>query len=321
MYWGDLHGHAGWSDGVGTPEAYYRYARDAAALDFVALTEHDAIGPFRTDEARWERLGEIADDFHEPGRFVTFFGYEYTNWATGHLTVLSPSRELPLLSAADPRFDRVEELWAGLAERGDLPVLTVPHHSGGSTLPTNWDHFDPRFVRTVEIFSVHGSSECFRCAGRVQRPKRGSFVLDALGRGYRLAFLGSGDTHSGHPGRNPRLRPNRTGLAGVWADALTRDALWEAIASGQTFATTGSRTVPELSRDGAQLHLRVRAADEVAKLELVKNGRVAHRSKPQAASVEERWHDPQPPASGDYYYLRMTESDGHMAWTSPIYVP
>src|SRR5690606_27015830 len=41
LLWGDLHGHTNWSDGTGLPEDYFRYARDVAALDVVALTDHD----------------------------------------------------------------------------------------------------------------------------------------------------------------------------------------------------------------------------------------------------------------------------------------
>mgnify|MGYP001555172251 CR=1 FL=1 len=33
VFWGDLHGHSGLSDGTGTPADYLAYARDAAALD------------------------------------------------------------------------------------------------------------------------------------------------------------------------------------------------------------------------------------------------------------------------------------------------
>ncbi|MFQ6091283.1 MAG: choice-of-anchor X domain-containing protein, partial [bacterium] len=36
-FWGDLHGHTGFSDGIGTPEEYYLYARDVSDLDFVAI--------------------------------------------------------------------------------------------------------------------------------------------------------------------------------------------------------------------------------------------------------------------------------------------
>ena len=47
ILWGDLHGHSNFSDGTGLPEDYYRYARDVAALDVAALTDHDHWGiPF-----------------------------------------------------------------------------------------------------------------------------------------------------------------------------------------------------------------------------------------------------------------------------------
>ena len=47
LLFGDLHGHSNLSDGTGTPEDYFRYARDVAALDVAALTDHDHWGiPF-----------------------------------------------------------------------------------------------------------------------------------------------------------------------------------------------------------------------------------------------------------------------------------
>ncbi len=118
----------------------------------------------------------------------------------------------------------------------------------------------------------------------------------------------------------PEVRPYRTGLTGVWARALTREAIWEAIESGQSFATTGARTMPRLERESDRFTFEVRAADQLAKLEIVKNGRVAHRRALSAAEVRDSWRDPVAPASGDFYYLRVTEADGHMAWTSPIHL-
>jgi len=326
LYWGDLHGHSAWSDGTGQPQAYYRYARDAAALDFVALTDHDAIGPRRLDSESWEQLRQVADEFHDPGRFVTLYGYEYTHWRSGHLTILSPRRELPLLSAADPETREMDELLRRLATLS-VPVLAVPHHPGGSTMPFDWDRFDSRSMSLVEIFSVHGSSECFECPLRVQRPRRGSFVRDALLRGYRLAFIGSGDTHNGHPGRRTRREPKRTGLVGLWAEQLTRDGIWEALMAGRTFATTGSRTEVRLEREGSGFRAEVRAASQVALAEIVKGDAVVFRLEDFAArgaseaSLQFDWTDGETPEAGDFYYLRVTETDGHMAWTSPVYVP
>ena len=44
LVWADLHGHSNLSDGTGTPDDYYRYARDVAGLDVAALTDHDHWG-------------------------------------------------------------------------------------------------------------------------------------------------------------------------------------------------------------------------------------------------------------------------------------
>ena len=84
-------------------------ARDVAALDVASLTDHDHWG-FRfldQEPELWEHIGRITDDFHEPGRFVTLLGYEWTSWIHGHRHVLSfeerPS--LPLLSSLDERYE------------------------------------------------------------------------------------------------------------------------------------------------------------------------------------------------------------------------
>ena len=41
IYWGDTHGHSGYSEGIGTVDYFMRFARDDARLDFVTHSEHD----------------------------------------------------------------------------------------------------------------------------------------------------------------------------------------------------------------------------------------------------------------------------------------
>ncbi|MGH9337934.1 MAG: DUF3604 domain-containing protein, partial [Vicinamibacteria bacterium] len=90
ILWGDLHGHSQLSDGTGTPEDFFLYARDVAALDVVALTDHDHWGMVFLDAnpGLWKTIEETARRFDEPGRFVALLGYEWTSWIHGHRHVL-----------------------------------------------------------------------------------------------------------------------------------------------------------------------------------------------------------------------------------------
>ena len=90
IVWGDLHGHSQLSDGTGTPDDYFWYARDVAALDIISLTDHDHWGMRFLDQSpdSWEAILDAARRFHEAGRFVTLPGYEWTNWLHGHRHVL-----------------------------------------------------------------------------------------------------------------------------------------------------------------------------------------------------------------------------------------
>src|SRR5438477_9757310 len=43
VFFGNLHSHTSFSDGVGTPAQAYKHARDVAKIDFLAITEHNHL--------------------------------------------------------------------------------------------------------------------------------------------------------------------------------------------------------------------------------------------------------------------------------------
>ncbi len=218
VLWGDLHGHSNFSDGTGTPEDYYLYARDVAGLDVAALTDHDHWGIQALDShpELWDEIQRQTKRFHEPGRFVTLLGFEWTSWIQGHRHVLRFDDQGKVLSSLDPAYESPLQLWAALAGQ---PALTFAHHSAGGPVPTNWlIPPDPVLEPITEIVSVHGSSEAADSPQPIYDAVPGNFVRDgALGRGYRFGFIGSGDSHDGHPGLaqltspdggNPLRRPH-----------------------------------------------------------------------------------------------------------------
>ena len=331
LLWGDLHGHSNLSDGTGTPEDYYAFARAVAALDVAALTDHDAHGLWALDERPelWDRIRAAARRAYEPGRFVTFAGYEWTSWTFGHRHVLfGRDDDAPLFSMRAPATSTPEGLWAALAGHD---AITIPHHPAGGPVPIDWDHHDPRFEPVVEITSIHGCSEAYGVARMIYHPVRGAFVRDALARGYRLGLIGSGDTHNGHPGLGDPAAPT-SGLAGILATGTTREAVLEAIRKRHVFATSGARIPIVFSVEGALMgeeitiatgkpaayEGRVWATDRLEKVEVIRNGEVIAVAHPTATEVRITGVDPAPPPSG-YYYLRATQFDEQQAWSSPVF--
>ena len=330
ILWADLHGHSNFSDGTGTPEDFYRYARDVAALDVAALTDHDHWGfPF-LDEApeRWRHIQDTTRSFHEPSRFVTLLGYEWTSWAYGHRHVLHFEDEAVLHSFIAEETDTPQELWEAL---GDSPALTFAHHSAGEPVATDWTiPPDPDHEPVTEIASVHGSSESSDTPRPVRGGIPGNWVRDALGRGYRLGFIGSGDSHDGHPGL-VQLANGTGGIAGILSEEATREGVLEALRSRRSYATNGPRIVLIARLDGAlmgaalpaaerhQLLVRVASPGPLASIEIIADGKIS-KSVPGEGRRELTFESEFGPSSpGGSLYLRVLQEDGGAAWSSPFF--
>jgi len=331
--WGDLHGHSNVSDGTGTPEDYLAYARDVAGLDVIALTDHDHWGmlPLDASPEQWRAIREVTERFHEPGRFVTVLGYEWTNWIHGHRHVLYFGGEGQVLSAVDERYETPTQLWDAL--RG-TPTLTFAHHSAGGPIATNWDFAPPSELEPVtEVASVHGASEAEDAPRRIYSPLSGNYVRDALKRGYRLGFVGSGDSHDGHPGLAHLVNPSMGGVAALLTDDLTRAGVRTALLERRCYATNGPRIVLRAALDGQRMgsrvapragpalcYVRAIACAPIAAIELVRSGTVVETLTGEGHwDVEAAFH-PADLAAGEYLYVRVVQEDGGAAWSSPFFV-
>ena len=329
LYWGDLQGHSGISDGTGSPGEYYQYARYVSGMDVSALTDHDALGLLPLDEhpELWEKIMSTANSHYEPGKFVTFLAYEWTSWTYGHRHILFPGERAELYSFRDPRSDTPSELGELLSP---WKAIAIPHHPAGGPINVDWDHHDDRYEPLVEICSVHGNSDSPGAPMQIYRPVKGSFVTDALQRGYRLGILASGDTHDGHPGRKSAGAPSM-GIAGIWANSLSREGIWDALLARRTYGTSGERIILRFKIDGhwmgeivplsgpddIEVEIFAVGTSHVSKVEVLEREEVIKTILPTGdeALFRFEWRA-EPPA---FYRVRITQEDGGMAWSSPIW--
>ncbi len=333
LAWADLHGHSQLSDGTGTPAQYFAYARDVAALDVAALTDHDHWGMKAMDNqpAFWTEIREAVGRFDAPGRFVTLLGYEWTSWLHGHRHVLYFSDRGEIYSSLDPRYETPDALWNAL--RGQT-AMTFAHHSAGGPISTNWLYPpDPVLEPLTEIVSVHGSSEAPDSPLPIYNPVPGNYVRDALNAGYRLGFLGSGDSHDGHPGI--REAGASAGLAGIFTPKLTRESVLEALRARRVYATNGARIFLWVELDGMpmgsltdvalnaeateqRLQIEVVAPKPIVRVDLIRSG--VSMAIPVDGQTELNLDRTIPALRpGEYHYVRVvTEGEG-AAWSSPIF--
>jgi hypothetical protein len=53
---------------------------------------------------------------------------------------------------------------------------------------------------------------------------------------------------------------------------------------------------------------------------VIRNGQALYTATPDREQAEFQYRDAKPPAGEAYYYIRVIQADGNMAWSSPIWV-
>jgi hypothetical protein len=334
LLWADLQIHGNLSDGTGTPEQLYHYARDVARLDAAAVTEHDHWGylPLDQNEPAWQRVLDAASAYNQKGKLVTFPAYEWTSWTFGHQHILFANEEDAVLrSWHDPASDHPSELLTALE---GIDCVAIPHHPGGGPIPFCWKYYQPGLQPVVEIVSVHGVSERAGAAGGIRQPVPSGMAEAALDRGYRLGFIGGGDTHDGHPGLgSPGMPP--PGLAGIYAEEASRQAVLAALRARRVYATSGCRAILRF-HSGPVAMGGVIAADKLSAplsldialvgdapietLTIVKSNQDAAVIEGEGMVMTMSWTDSKLAQPGDFYYLRAMQTDRCQIWSSPIWI-
>ncbi len=334
LYFGDIHGHSRLSDGTGTPRDYYRFARDVSGLDIAALTDHVDYGLIPIKGKHWEQMKKTTNEMYVPGEFVTFVGFEWTNWTYGHRNVYYRDGDGPVFRSMDPDSDTPQELWEHIAP---YEAMTVAHHVGGGPVATDWSIPPGPKEWLVEICSIHGSSECSGCEAGIYHPRDGHSVRDALARGYKLGIMASGDTHDGHPGQRSVNAPV-TGILAVYAPELTREAVWDAFRERRVYGTSGPKIIlnfrvcdmpmgseVEWSKSKGPVSILFRAVccEKIDRIEIVRNGVplfVQRGEELGGVFAVLLVEDPEPLPGTSWYYARVVQKDGNMAWSSPIWL-
>ena len=335
VYWADLHGHTGLTDGTGTTEDYFSYARDVAGLDIAAVTDHDHWGLDFLDEnpGLWSASVAAARAATEPGKFLALPGYEWTSWIWGHRHVVFFGTSTPLLSSLDPAFDTPLELWTGLQGQS---ALSIPHHPAGGPIALDWRHVGHAQVEpVVEIVSAHGASDAASTQAPIYSAVPSAYVQDHVRGDRLLGFIGGGDSHDGHPGMAHRM-PHYPcgGLAAVLAEELSAPSVLAALRERRVYATNGPRILLRVALGSSRMGQVARLAEcsgpdnlfiqvfgtaPIRSIEVMRGNKRSEVEHSGAGSLTVQ-ATLEGLAVGECVWVRVLQEDGGAAWSSPIVV-
>jgi len=348
VFFGDIHVHTNYSacgrPNNGTIEENVAAAKQRG-LDFIAITDHCEHMDLPTWRRYFDEIASAAAKYD----IVIIPATEWTSRDHGHRNLYFLQPHPPYVDYFRHETNHPAKLGA-FFRKHHLDAFAVPHHFPYVAQPGNIGSIAPDVEPVMEIYSHWGSSEHY--GARLQDLRRvmpGSTVADALARGLKLGFVGGGDVHNDLPGDG--------GLTAAIADDLTVEGIFRAIRSRRCYATSGRRIVLDFQINGFgggsvltvnpysidRLYPLALSASAVCpgpadRMELVANGAVIavtdHRrgaddneialnltiEKQAAPGGEINAHNQQLVNHSRVYYVRLVQSDGATAWSSPIWI-
>lgn len=332
LLFGDIHGQSGISDGMGFIDQYYRRSRDKANLQFSCLTDHDCY-PDWISQSEWELMRTTARLMNTDDELTCLLSFEWTpneyQYDFGHKNVYYRDDEGDIFRSGESCGITPTDLYASIKK---YKAMCIPHHPaadwGMVSAATDWSFHDDEVERLAEIMSRHAPYENFESQSKYTKnikkfPRRS--VQDALARGYRMGFTAGSDSHQMDHGVEG-------GIVAVYTDSHTRAGIWDGMYDRRTYGTTGARILLSFKANGKPMGSELKASKgetitfdisvfgtKEVKVELIRNNEVIKTWEPGSAVCDVTCAD-NGCSDSDYYYVRVTQPDEHMAWGSPVWV-
>ena len=327
---GDMHRHTDLSfdgDIDGSIWDFYRYTIDAADFDYAALTDHNAGDD---NEYFWWIIQKSNDLFHYPGRFMPLYAYERSlGFPNGHRNLIWGKRGVRTLVRSQAEIEGIESaarLYEYLRRSSGLAMS----HTSATLMGTDWRDNDKELEPLVELYQgdrvsaeYEGAPKAAKGSDPYSQPggyKPQGFVWNAWAKGFKLGVQASSDHSSTH-----------VSYAVLLAEDTTREAILNAIRARHAYAATDNIILDVRSGDHIQgdiftaegrpkIEVRVEGTAPVDKIEIVKNNKFVFSDHPKKASVRLTYEDSSAAPGESYYYVRVQQADGQMAWSSPMWI-
>lgn len=321
IYFGNLHSHTGFSDGIGVPEFAYDYARYTAGLDFLAITEHSNLYDHYLDwdmSRKWVDIQKMADKKTEDGAFLALFGAE-TTWYNqfGHMNTYNMEF---YINAYETQYNDIPTYYELLKQYPDSIQQWNHPWSCGKRHLDGFDPYDAELDEVLHMIEIN-TIESKELGGLY-------YYVMALDKGWHVAPVGSQDNHHGQWGTQNTLR------TGVLVDQLTREHFFDAVRHHRVYFTSALHLKVWFKINDAIMGSRIKQAEmldfdikalfgsdtgtRIVKAEIVGElGKVLHTLEHNDKELE---YKVSLPCDQRYYFVKIYQEDGEFAATAPIWI-
>lgn len=352
-YFGQLHSHTQYSDGSGSLESALDYVKNlpkSANVNFVAFTDHsnyfDKSGAANPEGALydmslasaasqnlWNEYKNAVATFNadNAGKMVAIAGFEMT-WSggPGHINTFNTpgivSRNNTTLNnkTKDAGLQAYYKLLSQTEGVNSISQFNHPGTTFGNFIDFGyWDAVVDTRMYMVEV----GNGEGQIGAGGYY-PSYEQYIM-ALDKGWHVAPTNNQDNHKGKWGNANDARDV------ILTDDFTEDGIYAALRARRMYATEDKNLDLDYTVNGnmmgsiidvpEKLNFEISfndpdRTDSIAKVELVVNsGKVAY-TWDSAADLAKGSVSVELAPEYTYYFVRVTEGDGDLAVTAPVWV-
>ena len=352
-YFGQLHSHTQYSDGAGSLDSALDYVKnlpEIANVDFVAFTDHsnyfDKSGAANPEGALydmslasaasqnlWNEYKSAVAAFNKEnaGSMVAIAGFEMT-WSggPGHINTFNTpgivSRNNTTLNnkTKDAGLQAYYKLLSQTEGVDSISQFNHPGTTFGNFIDFGyWDAVVDTRMYMVEV----GNGEGQIGAGGYY-PSYEQYIM-ALDKGWHVAPTNNQDNHKGKWGNANDARDV------ILTDDFTEDGIYAALRARRMYATEDKNLDLDYTVNGnmmgsiidvpEKLNFEISfndpdRTDSIAKVELVVNsGKVAY-TWDSAADLAKGSVSVELAPEYTYYFVRVTEGDGDLAVTAPVWV-
>ncbi len=358
IYWGTFHGESERFDALAQIESSLRFFRDDQAYHFFSTSALDAED--QTSGDAWKTIAAQVSEFNEEDRFITFLGSQWFNNAPeeGLRQLIFLKDNKPILRKKDTKSSSLKKIYKShtIKELLSIPSFTMAkgHEFNFAELNPEYEPVVEIYNAwgSSECTAKEGNPKPITAKKKkgVEESSIGS-IREALNKGYRFGFVAGGLDDRGvfQSLYNSDQVQYSPGMTAIIASTQTRDTLAQALRDHRCYATTGDRIILDFNIAnlpiGTTISTRAKpgllysrfitgcvvGSTKLKLIEIFRNGKLLKSFEPESEKFEIEMDDSESlekislKSSIDekvftYYYLRVTQENGHMGWTSPIWI-